>query len=257
MTSHDPVVEADLHAYVDDQLDVARRIEVEAYLSERPDVAAKVMADLRVRDELRLALAGLQSANRMETREAARRLERSFLRHRSLDVFRRAAMIAMFVGAGWMAHSAFGPLGVSEVVASVPAPDFVHEAVKAHQTEALRRQMSSQIQSPTYDPADIRSATAIVLPELPGEWRVSDAQIFPSAFGPSVELAVEAEEGNRMSLFAVRPGTFAVQNVLMTQQGNTNAAFWQIGEVAYALIAETDDADALANTARKLARTLY
>ena len=39
MTSNDPVIEADLHAYVDDQLDVGRRIEVEAYLSERPEVA--------------------------------------------------------------------------------------------------------------------------------------------------------------------------------------------------------------------------
>ena len=32
----DPVVDADLDAYVDDQLDAARRIEVEAYLSPAP-----------------------------------------------------------------------------------------------------------------------------------------------------------------------------------------------------------------------------
>ncbi|PLU24301.1 Fis family transcriptional regulator, partial [Sinorhizobium medicae] len=53
----DPILEADLDAYVDDQLDVARRIEVEAYLSAHPNVAARVMSDLRTRDELRLALA--------------------------------------------------------------------------------------------------------------------------------------------------------------------------------------------------------
>ena len=40
MTSNDPILETDLNAYVDDQLAVGRRIEVEAYLSERPDTAA-------------------------------------------------------------------------------------------------------------------------------------------------------------------------------------------------------------------------
>jgi anti-sigma factor RsiW len=45
----DPVTDADLDAYVDDQLDVARRIEVEAFLSARPEAAARVMSDLRTR----------------------------------------------------------------------------------------------------------------------------------------------------------------------------------------------------------------
>lgn len=43
----DPILASDLDAYVDDQLDVSRRIEVEAYLSEHPESAAQVMADLR------------------------------------------------------------------------------------------------------------------------------------------------------------------------------------------------------------------
>lgn len=55
----------------------------------------------------------------------------------------------------------------------------------------------------------------------------------------------------------MRPGNFAVQQVLLKQEGQTNAAYWQIGEVAYALISETENADKLAEEARKLARTLY
>lgn len=54
----DPVTDIDLDAYVDDQVDVTRRIEVEAFLSARPEAAARVMSDLRTRDELRVALAG-------------------------------------------------------------------------------------------------------------------------------------------------------------------------------------------------------
>jgi len=257
MTSHDPVIEADLHAYVDDQLDVGRRIEVEAYLSENPSIAAKVMADLRVRDELRLALAGMPTAVRQETRDAARVLENAINRPRTVDVMRRAAAVALLVGAGWVAHGWIDPGSIGEVVASVPPPQFVEEAMRAHQTAELRKQMPSQIEAGRFDPAEIRAATAIVLPAMPTEWSVRDAQVFPSTYGPSVELEVEPQSGERMSLFAVRPGNFSVQQVLLKQEGQTNAAYWQIGEVAYALISETENADKLAEQARKLARTLY
>jgi anti-sigma factor RsiW len=257
MTSNDPVIEADLHAYVDDQLDVGRRIEVEAYLSENPSIAAKVMADLRVRDELRLALAGMPTGVRQDTREAARVLESALNRPRTFDVMRRAASVALLIGAGWIAHAWIAPGSIGEVVASVPPPQFVEEAMRAHQTAELREQMSSQAEVSRFDPAEIRSATAIVLPTMPAEWSVRDAQVFPSTYGPSVELEVEPQSGERLSLFAVRPGNFSVQQVLLKQEGQTNAAYWQIGEVAYALISETENADKLAEQARKLARTLY
>ena len=257
MTSHDPVIEADLHAYVDDQLDVGRRIEVEAYLSVNPSIAAKVMADLRVRDELRLALAGMPTAVRQETRDAARVLENTMNRPRTVDVMRRAAAVALLVGAGWVAHGWIDPGSIGEVVASVPPPQFVEEAMRAHQTAEPRKQMPSQIEAGRFDPAEIRAATAIVLPAMPTEWSVRDAQVFPSTYGPSVELEVEPQSGERLSLFAVRPGNFSVQQVLLKQDGQTNAAYWQIGEVAYALISETENADKLAEQARKLARTLY
>ncbi len=78
------VTDADLDTYVDDQLDASRGIEVEAYLSSNPDVAARVMSDLRTRDELRLALAGLRGAPGPATNEAARRLERGLARGRLL-----------------------------------------------------------------------------------------------------------------------------------------------------------------------------
>jgi anti-sigma factor RsiW len=257
MTSNDPVIEADLHAYVDDQLDVGRRIEVEAYLSENPVIAAKVMADLRVRDELRLALAGRPVSMRQETRDAARALENAVNRPRTVDVIRRAAAVVLLVGAGWIAHGWIDPGGIGEVVASVPPPQFVEEAMRAHQTAELRKHMPSQIEAGRFDAAEIRAATAIVLPAMPTEWSVRDAQVFPSTYGPSVELEVEPQSGERLSLFAVRPGNFSVQQVLLKQEGQTNAAYWQIGEVAYALISETENADKLAEQARKLARTLY
>ncbi|MDQ0456424.1 anti-sigma factor family protein [Rhizobium paknamense] len=253
----DPVQDFDLHAYVDDQLPVARRIEVEAYLSGHPDLAARVMGDLRVRDELRLALAGQTVPPRAETRETARRLEAVLGQEQRLAFLRRAAAVVIFVGGGWLAHSAFSVFTPSEVVASVPPPAFVDEAVKAHETAMLRESVSGPTQKAAFGPAEIRSATGIMLPELPARWTVLDSQIFPSAYGPSVEMVVKPLSGGEMSLYAVRPGSFSVQPVTLRLSDKANAAYWQIGEVGYALVAGHQRPDELAATARQLARTLY
>ncbi|MGG7519365.1 anti-sigma factor family protein [Allorhizobium undicola] len=253
----DPIQEFDLHAYVDDQLGVGRRIEVEAYLSEHPEQAARVMGDLRLRDELRLALAAEGSAPRPQTREAARRLERVLRMQGSALFLRRAAAVLLFVAGGWVAHSAFNVFSAGEVVASVPPPAFVDEAVKAHETSLLRESVGKLGDRPVFSAADIRSATGIVLPDMPGRWSVRDSQIFPSHYGPSVEMIVQPAGEAQMSLFAVRPGNFSVQPVMLRHSEKTNAAYWQIGEVGYALVSNDRRADDLAGIARQLAKTLY
>jgi hypothetical protein len=106
----DPVTDADLDAYVDDQLDVARRIEVEAFLSVRPETAARVMSDLRTCDELRLALAGSNGVARPATNDPARRLERGLVRGRIFGVLQRAAAVAVLVAAGWLANGIGGSI---------------------------------------------------------------------------------------------------------------------------------------------------
>ena len=254
--SNDAVTDADLDAYVDDQLDASRRIEVEAYLSNNPDAAARVMSDLRTRDELRLALAGFRGAPSPATREAARRLERGLGRGRLLGGLQRAAALGAFVAIGWLAHAGFGPMLVSEVVASTPPPGYVQDALMAHRTAMVRATMASQPEVPDYDAGDIRAATAIVMPTLPTDWRVTDVQLFPSTFGPSVEMAVETEDFGVVSLFAVRPGTFDVVQPTAIGAHDATAAYFQIGDVAYVLVTKAD-ARGLDRSASRLAETLY
>jgi len=254
----DPVSDDDLQAYVDDELEMARRIDVEAYLSGHPDEASRVMADLRIRDELRLALTDAPraawSASRMASNEAARRLGSALSRARLFRRVQQAAVVALLVGTGWLAHSQM--LGVTSVVASSLPPAFVDEAVKAHRTTLLRAGMASQPGATGYDPAEIRAATAIVMPELPRDWKVADVQVFPSAFGPSVEMSVATKDFGTVSLFAVRPGSFDVVPATMVLKDDLNAAYWQVGEVAYALVAKADSRE-LDKAASQLARSLY
>jgi anti-sigma factor RsiW len=255
-TLRDPVTDTDLDAYVDEQLDVARRIEVEAYLSANPETAARIMADLRTRDELRLALAGSPSIARPATTEAARRLERGLARGRVIGFLQRAAAVAIFVGAGWIANEMVGPMSVTEVVASTQPPAYVEAAMRAHSTSIVRASMASQPEVPDYDADEIRAATAIIMPTLPNDWIVKDVQIYPSQFGPSVEMAVETEDFGLVSLFAVRPGTFDVVKPTISPSGNISSAYFQIGDVAYALVGQGNVRD-LDRAAERLADTLY
>ncbi|MEP9380705.1 anti-sigma factor [Aquabacter sp. CN5-332] len=252
----DPIGEADLQAYVEDQLPVARRIEVEAYLCHHPDEAMRVMSDLRIRDELRLALAAEPSTARIETLVAARRLEGGLARSSLFRRVRQIAAVGVLITFGWLAHAEFGPLMVGEVVASAIPPAYVGEAVRAHRTALVRASMRSQPGASDYDPAEIRAATAIVLPQLPKDWQVKDVQIFPSSYGPSVELAARTETLGEVSLFAVRPGAFDVIPATVTHDQDVTAAYWQIGDVAYALVAKADARD-IDEAAIRLARSLY
>jgi len=251
-TLDDPITEDDLNAYVDDHLEVGRRIAVEAHLAAHPALAARMMGDLRVRDELRLALAGWPGAPRPRTTEAARRLERSLGTGRLIAFGQRAAAVVALVGAGWLGHASLG----TALVAEPATPSFVEDAARAYATTVLRARMSSQPEVAAYDPAELRAETAIVMPALPDDWVVRDVQVFPSRFGPSVDMALDTAEFGRVSLFAVRPGGFAVVTPTMATVGATEAAYFQIGEVAYAVVAGVE-ADGLDRAARRLFASLH
>ncbi|OJF92254.1 anti-sigma factor family protein [Pararhizobium antarcticum] len=256
MINPDPILESDLDAYVDNRLAPGARIRVESHLSKNPAEAARIMADLEIRSTLRIAIGEHDAPHRAETREAARRLESNLSMRRTWATLQRIAAIGILVTTGWVASSQIGPFNATAVNASVHAPAYVEEAIRAHNTSLLRASMTSQREAPGYDAEDIRAATAIVMPKLPGNWKVADVQIFPSDFGPSVEMAIAVEGGGQLSLFAVRPGFFAVENVTDVNLSDAEAAYWQIGEVAYALVSSVPDAT-LAAEARDLSKTLY
>ncbi len=194
MTPVEPIQSSDLEAYIDDQLTASRRIEVESYLSENPDVAARVMRIWRsVANFAWLCRAGVTMVGPKPARQHA--------------AFNRP--VARCLPAHVSANGGNGGAGGGRMDAEPalrPADHFQGRGLHActglrgrgHtgacDTSILRESMPSQAGSSRYDAAEIRSATAIVIPQIPKEWKVSDVQIFPSAFGPSVEMSLTDEE---------------------------------------------------------------
>ena len=248
----DPVTDADLNQYVDGVLPAGRRIEVEAHLALNPSVAARVMADLRNREELRLSLLDGGMSGRPATEAAARRLAGRLRRMRWVMPMQRAAAVALLISSGWIANSLIGPIGVRPVDASALPPAYLQEAVAAHRTGLLRARMASQPEAPVYDRAEIKDATSIDIPVLPDAWRVLDVQVFPSDYGPSLEMAIDAEGLGLISLFAIRPGSDMRAPVAVAHQDGLAQAYWQSGHIAYVMSASAKDRD-LAHEASKLA----
>ncbi|MBL0407012.1 anti-sigma factor [Microvirga aerilata] len=250
----DPITEDDLHAYVDDQLDPTRRIEVEEYLAHNPEAAARVMADLKDRDALRLAFQTELPRPREPLLEAARRLERGLAWRETGLRLRRIAAVVALIGFGWFAHGQVG-FGITDSEASPKPPAFVEDALHSHETGLLRARMVSQPEVEAYDSAEILAETGIKLPALPKEWQVRDAQVFPSRYGHSVELVIDASDLGRVSLFAAQTPAFDVIAPTLARFDKANAVYWQTGPLAYALTGSGSD-KALEQAATRLSHKL-
>jgi hypothetical protein len=199
-----------------------------------------------------MALAATPSFVSPATGNAARRIEGALTRRAWVQRFRPAVAAAVLLTAGWFGHAQFGPKPAREAL----LPGYVEAALNARQASLLRAAMYSQPEAPDYDRAELLSATAITMPELPPDWIVTDVQVFPSQFGPSIEMAIEAEPFGPLSLFSARPGHFAVSPVAAVQMGEVAGAYWQIGDIAYALLGDERPED-LGAAAAGLADTLY
>ncbi|UMY18913.1 zf-HC2 domain-containing protein [Methylobacterium organophilum] len=248
----DPVTETDLIAYVDGELDAMRRLEVEAHLACHPQDAAKVMADLRDRDALREAFTPTVGLSPDRLRSGARRMDRALAWQRVSARLRRAAAIAVLVGAGWLAHSEIGTFGVPDTFASPVDPVLVEEAQQAREAAAVRAR-SQALRPGVYDRADLQAATGLDLPELPADWTVQDVQVFPGRHGTGVEVSIHAGQLGDLALFAMPSGRDAAPSDGVARPGDGATAYWRSGRTSYALSGALGDG--LGQAAGKLAMT--
>ena len=158
----DPIGAADLNAYVDDQLDPARRIAVAAYLADHPDAAAQVFADIHARGALKLAFAPPQAEPTARLVTAARRLERHLQMKKLRHWAARAAAVVALIGIGWYAHWQAGAFTIPD---NDDTPAFVVDAVHAYRTHLARAQARMN------DAEEVFSRTQIAMPRLRDDWR--------------------------------------------------------------------------------------
>lgn len=220
----------ELDAYVDGQLDLKRRLVVEDYLARHPDIAARVIGDMRAKSALQL-LFGRSGESGAGTQRR---------KWRGMPMF--AA-----VSAG------IAVIGAMSFLALTAPPDYVSEAVASHRVAMMRAAMISQRENPDFDAREIVSATKIAMPSFPIGWRVTDVQVFPSDEGSALQVAVRSAAGVPLSIFAIRQRSRAPENPDAVREGVHSVAYWRGGDISYALTGEGEP-NAIDATAEELNR---
>jgi len=248
------ISEEDLLAYVDGQLGVARRVAVEAYLQENPELAARVMQDMRQRDEIRLFLMDEAPADAQGTwtgtTAAVIPLPAPKPRPPHAHPSLRAAVAAvLFIGIGWSAHELFGDILADPAAAAHAVPAFASEAAQAYRkAEEPRAALASR--PPEEVPhlarlASQPSGTTLAIPTFPRELRPLATRIVPWDRRAAVQVDYATRDSRRVTLFAAEDPRFAVSALEVASIDGVSVAYWRQGHHVYALSGDVPFADLL------------
>lgn len=242
MMATKPISEADLQAYIDGQLDMRGRIEIERRLQAEPIAAARVMEELRLRDELQLFMMDEAGPAPPATVALARDLSRRLRARSNRRRLRRATAAAVLIGAGWLAHAEFG-LIVDQVAAAHPIPTLAAEAAAA--VDLLQNGAAS---AETLLPSLVapRTGGEVPIPPLGGDAHLVRAELAPTGDGPTLVSLYRFGDGALVSLLAAEAGSFAVTWPQSAAVNGRPTVFWQTGPFAYAVSGDIPEAELLA-----------
>ena len=279
---NEPISDIDLNAYVDGELDARRRIEVEAYLESNPEIAARVMHDMRVRDEIHLFMTGpdpfhaaprtteqpasspaAQQSVAMDAPHPRRRLWGSMWRRPIVETVkrvrsraangngRRAVAALCLVGLGWAAHGTVESLSVNPVATAHAATHYITIAAQTHQ-QALHSEISFKPFAEaahslfnrlnSHDPE-----VAVPLPQLDIARAPDGLRTVAWEGGVAVQAAYRFGRSQLITLFASEVDRFAVTEPQTERIGEVSVAYWQIGTTVYALCGDQPESEILAH----------
>lgn len=195
MTRPEPdVTEAEVEAFVIGQLDPERRFAVADHLARHPEEAARAMADLRMQEGLRLALAHVDSAAPKTLEDGAARLSRSLARPRPWPM--RAVAAAALIALGWSGQSLWAGLQDLRTVSGLRP--LAETALDARAAVELRRSLA--ITPARVDAERIAAQLGLELPTLPAGWQVRDTQVVATPEDPGLAVVIDTPDMGEVML---------------------------------------------------------
>ncbi|MGJ4951423.1 anti-sigma factor family protein [Bradyrhizobium sp. HKCCYLS20291] len=230
-----PVTEDELHAYVDDELPVERRGDVETWLAAHPADAERVASWRRMAEALHArydSVANEPVPRRLDLDRLDRRPRRWIIGAAAASIFAFSLGGAL----GWVAHGAASSpsLLLSLVgdaldahrlyVVDVRHPVEVPGDEKAHLQQWLTRRCGRVVQAPELE------ATGL---------KLVGGRLLPGPSGPASFLMYESTSGERFTVYASKTGIEAAQ-MRYTAQGNAAALSWAERGVGYVVTGGSD-----------------
>jgi len=197
-----PIRDDDLHAFVDGLLDPERQKEVQHYLAQRPEAAARVSAWQKDGEILRQALEWQLKEAVPATFNITRLIAARDSHHGAFWRMAASIVIALMVGTGtgWMMRGPSIPTGISALSL---------EAAAAHRVFATGPEHSTAFD--VVDPTQLASWTqrelgrAVTPPDLTGAgYNLVGARLLATEHGPACMFFYSSDRGPRITLF-VRP----------------------------------------------------
>jgi anti-sigma factor RsiW len=224
-----PISDADLHAFLDRELEPARAAEVAAYLETHPDAAQQVNAICLQNEALHVLFDPM-----LAEPVPGHLLQR---RHAAFPAMRYAAIVAwLAVGAvaGWALRgyvSGSGPQAIplahqAAVAHAVYVPEVRHPVEvgadqEQHLVAWLSKRLGAQVKAPN-------------LNEL--GYGLVGGRLLPAPEGPAAQFMYQDTKGGRLTLY-VRPNVQQNQDAVFryARDGRLSVFYWVEGALGYAL----------------------
>ncbi len=260
--------DADLHLYMDGEMEPARRAAFEAQLAGNPALAAKLHDYLHQQEMLKLGLEMMAGVTVPETETLAGRLRWRL----DMDRFTRrvaplaAAMLLVMGGWSltvWVQSEGTGPQLAGEVD-DVPA--FADEAVEAHSKAVALSTLHPS--PPQTDAAPVMALTAmaqtaqvrtaanhgmtVALPAVDPELTLIRASIVPWNHGTALQFLYREPDGELLTLFVASGDPVQDGTLHTVVQDSLRLVYWRAGVVAYTVTGNKADSDLL-NVAKRMA----
>jgi len=239
--------EAELQAYVDKQLDDARRTQIDHWLEENPEEAATLVHYRAQNQALHDAFEPLLSR---PAHDRFRKVDR--VRQDTSRIWQIAAVLALIVGAGggWAANDFFNAGSNAE---QALARDGMHAhrvyevevrhavEVPANEEKHLVAWLSKRLDAPVRAP-DLSTRG----------FQLVGGRLLPAASGRAAQFMYENDKGDRLTLYVERNRTGGETAFRFVNEDEISAFYWKDGPLAYALIGRAGREQLLG-----LARTTY
>jgi len=245
-----PITEADLQAFVDGKLHEGRGAEVEAYLAEHPEEAARLAAYRAQGERLRELYAPVLDEAIPERLAAAMAPRRPRLARAAAAL----TWMALGVAAGWQLHSSF-----AERPAPAAVTPIARTAAIAHAT------YSPEVRHPVEVGADQESHLVAWLSKRLGAkvrapnlesvgYSLVGGRLLPGETGPVAQFMYQSKQGSRITLYVRTHAPDHEETAFRySDEGNVRVFYWIDRTFGYAV----SSADIGKDVLLKVANTAY
>ena len=230
--------DAELHAYVDGELDTARRAQIDALLPTHPDLARQIDAIRAAAQQLRASLPAPSPAD-TPARLDPFRIRRT-LRDRTQRRMAVAASLVMALGiggvGGWQTRELamrqnYLPMADAVQAYRMFAASEGPQVVDVSATDP--RALQSWLDRHFVQPAPLPDFTAY-------GFRPAGGRLMPTEQGTAAMVLYRNDQGQTIVYYVRPPGNLLRFGNGNRQDGNLLAQYWRQGRYSYAVVSPTD-----------------